>query len=348
MQAPILIIGGGAIGSLVAAQLAQAGETVTLVGRPRSTAAIRRDGLRLSEEGRTTTLRQVQAAASLAEAFTSQPEHRLAILTVKSYDTAAALAELQEATASPPPLLTLQNGLGNEELLAAALGPERVIAGVITTPATVPEPGLVMVERPLKRVGLANLAVEPALPAAQVAGLLGRAGFQVQVYDHWASLKWTKLVMNMLCNASCALLGWSPAQVWADPRLAGLEIAAWREALAVLRRQGSRLVNLGGYPLGTLEPLLRWLPEPLLRPILGRFVIAGRGGKMPSLYLDLAKGKGRSEVAWLNGAVVRTGEAVGLAAPVNRALNEALAAVLSGREPWTHYRDRPESLLERL
>lgn len=348
MNERILVIGAGAIGSLVAAQLAQSGQPVVLAGRARSARAINLDGLRVVENGATTTVHSVEGVDSLAAAFSGGTDYRLAVLAVKSYDTAQAAAELQAATSQPPPVLTLQNGVGNEETLMAALGPDRVLAGVITTPVSAPEPGVVLVERPRRRAGVADVANPGAIPvlgAADAAALLASAGFEARTYPDWRSLKWTKLVMNLLCNASCALLGWPPERVWADPRLASLEIAAWREAMAVVREQGCRLVNLGGYPLAALEPALRALPVAWLRGPLGRFVVGGRGGKMPSLYLDMESGKGRSEVRWLNGAVVDAARRLGQAAPANQALCDSLSAVVCGDEPWDAYRGQPEVLL---
>jgi 2-dehydropantoate 2-reductase len=348
----ILVIGAGAIGSLVAASLAQAGLPVTLAGRARTAQAIRQHGLRLRLGAEVVAVQQIEAAASLAEAFADGAGYHLAVLAVKSYDTAQVVAELQAATPTPPPVLTVQNGVGNEEMLAGALGPARVLAGAITTPVATPEPGYVVLERSSRRLGLADVTGgarqgPPALPAAAVAPLFAQAGFLVRCYGDWRSLKWTKLVMNLLCNASCALLAWTPEQVWADEDLVGLEIAAWREAMAVLHGQGCRLVNLGGYPLALLGPFLRRLPVRMLAAPMRRFVSRGRGGKMPSLYVDLAQSKGRSEVGWLNGAVVHAGRQLSVRTPANRALTEALLAVVAGEEAWTTYRDRPAALLAR-
>lgn len=348
MNDRILVIGAGAIGSLIAASLAQAGRPVTLAGRASAAAAIRQHGLRLRVDANVQAVRHIEVVTSLAEAFAAGAGYGLAVLAVKSYDTVPAVAELLAATSDPPPVLTVQNGVGNEDTLIAALGPTRVLAGAITTPVVTPEPGYVVLERPSRRLGLADIApqsqVDPSL-AATVAPWFAQAGFQTRRYDDWRSLKWTKLVMNLLCNASCALLGWTPAQVWAHPALVKLEIAAWREAMHVMDGLGCRLVNLGGYPLALLRPFLRHLPVRWLTRPMRRFVSGGRGGKMPSLYLDLAHNKGRSEVAWLNGAVVSAGQHLGVRTPANQALSEALSAVVSGATPWTLYRNRPEALL---
>lgn len=352
MTQPYLVVGAGAIGVFVAASLALSGQPVILVARGEAGERIRQAGLRLrTADGEQLSCR-VAVAPSIADALAETPAIELAILAVKSYDTAQAAAELRAATSAPPPVLTLQNGVGNEETVLSALPHGQVIAGAITTPVSVEAPGAVVLERSSRRLGLADVQV-PTDPVAEraslaaVAATFERAGFQVRRYDDWRSLKWTKLVMNLLCNASCALLGWTPEQVWSHPGLVRLEIAAWREAMAVVRRMGLRLVNLGGYPLAQVEPLLRSLPVGLLAPALRPFVVSGRGDKLPSLYLDLRRGKGRSEVAWLNGAVADAGRRLGLATPANRSLTDALLAVVAGKEPWSAYRDRPDTLLNR-
>lgn len=349
MSHRILVIGAGAIGSLVAGHLAQLPVEVTLVGRPTTETAVREHGLRLSEAGDTKIVDNLEVVSSLAAAFSGRQGYQLAILAVKSYDTHQAVTELASITDNPPPVLTLQNGVGNEEILVAQLGQRRVIAGVIATPTSLVEPGHVLVDRPLKHVGLANIG-QPAsglVHAQQLSDLFERAGFTGRTYADWRSLKWTKLVMNLLCNASCALLGWPPQKVWSVPELAGLELAAWQEAMTVLHQVGCHLVNFGGYPLGSVQLLLRQLPASILRRPLGYFVVRGRGEKMPSLYLDLSRNKGRSEVGWLNGAVVRAAAAKELLVPANWVLYDSLSAVVEGRESWEHFRNQPSTLLAR-
>lgn len=341
-----LIIGAGAVGSFVGAKLALSGAEVTLVGRARTVAQIHQRGLILIQRGIAATARNIQAASTIAEALALPRAYDLILLTVKSYDTEAAAAELARATAAPPPILSLQNGVGNEEALAAAFGAERVTAGVITTPLTSPEPGLVEAHKADGLIALAPLTAAPArflLP--DVLAAFRRAGFRTATASDWRALKWSKLLLNLLGNATSAILDWTPRQVFADRRTATLEVKALREALAVLRAQGLAPVRLGNYPV----PLLAWAaetwPESLLRFLLGKMVAGGRGGKMPSLHIDLSAGKGKSEVAYLNGAVARKGAELGIPTPVNRTLTNVLLSLTRGDAPWAYYRDHPERLL---
>lgn len=341
----ILIMGAGAIGGLVGGRLAQHGHTVTLLGRPSLAAAVKNQGLILKEPQGTVALTGIAVVTSLAEAMDRRGRFDLAVLTVKSYDTAALAAELAVSAPADLPVLALQNGVGNEETLVAALGAHRVLSGAITTVVSVPAAGVIEITRP-GEVAVAPVSGEtPRFSPAAVVDMLARSGFRARVTPDHRALKWTKLLMNELCNASCAILGWTPGQVFDDARLAGLEIGAWRETLAVMRTQGIGTIRLGGYPFPQLAPLIRWLPVGLLRRAMARFVVAGRGSKMPSLYLDLVAGKGRTEVPYLNGAVVRAAERAGHRVPVNRTLWQVLQAISAGQEPWSNWQNQPDLLL---
>ena len=329
------------------ARLALAGQQITLIGRPALVEAVQAHGLTLRMGTETQTAPAVNAVPSVAAAFDAAVAFDLAILTVKAYDTAAVMAELAPWRSRLPPLLTLQNGVGNEERLAAILGANRVMAGAITTPVTVTAPGVIEVIR-RGRVALAAVNPKaPAFPALSLAAMFAAAGLPAGVYDDYRALKWTKLLMNQLANATCAILGWTPSQVMADARLADLEIDAWRETLAVMAAQRIRTVTLGGYPFPWFAPLIRTLPHAVIRRALGRLVAGGRGSKAPSLYLDLEAGKGRTEVPFLNGAVV-TAARPGVKTPVNRVLTETLQALSRGDTPWAEWRDQPERLWQKV
>ena len=339
----VLIIGGGAIGCLLSARVAAAGHTVTLVARPVTVDAIRANGLRLVEADGQVVSPQVQTAAALADAFTGGPPFDLAVVSVKAYDTASLAADLHSALPAPPPILSVQNGVGNEETLAAALDAP-ILAGTLTTPVEVLAPGHVRVARPSYK-----FAVAPgpgAVGAERVVDLFQDAGFATQVFEDYRSLKWCKLLMNILANAQSAILGYSPAQIFADKALGNLEVEAWREALAVMAAQGISAIPLAGYPLPQIGPFVRHLPIPLVRPLLGRAIAGGRGSKMPSLYYDLYPSRrGRSEVSWLNGAIASKARELGLHAPVNDTLTHVLLDLVEGRASIETWAGHPERLL---
>lgn len=342
MAVNILIVGAGAIGCLVGGRLALSNVTVTLVGRDYFVRALQeRGGLTIRQGEGQEQIEQIRAVDSVRAAFEGREQDFDAIiLTIKSYDTAAALQEIADALETTghkvPLVLSLQNGVGNEERIAATLDPAHVVAGVITTPVSVPEIAVIRIEKPQFNIGISPW--HPAVAQTPFEALwmaLQRAGFDVEVYPDPRGLKWTKLLMNMVGNASSAILNLPPADVFGDPQLVNLEIEAWREALAVMRADDIKPVNINSYPFATLAPLIRRLPKAVLRPILKAQVAGARGQKMPSLHIDLAKGKPQNEVQWLNGAVVQRGEQLGVATPVNRAFTDILTRMLQNPEQQT-------------
>ena len=347
----VLIVGAGAIGSLVGLMLARAGHGVTLVGRQSYVAAVRARGLGLEEDGRVTrttaengrrTSRANVRAVTSALDVADEP-FDLILLTVKAYDATAAAVQVEPLARRGVPILVLQNGVGGEETVAEVLSKATILSAVITLSVEVLEPGLVRLATTRGGIGLAPTA--PDQSVSELGEVFRGAGFRTSVYRGHRAMKWAKLLLNIIANASPAILGMFPDQVFADHRLFALEQAAFREAVMVMRALGPRPVSLPGYPV----PLFTWaissLPAKLLRPILRKAVVGGRGGKMPSLHIDLSKGKGKSEVEYLNGAVVRYAQELGLDAPVNRALHAVLMGIVKGEIPWEEYRGQPERLL---
>lgn len=341
----VVVIGGGAIGLLVAGNLAQAGEAVALLARPAAAEASARHGLRIVQGGAARATPPIPAATepgALPAQF-QQPE--LAVLCVKSYDTAGALPAL--LALRPAHTLTLQNGIGNEERLADALGAQRVLSGAITSSVTTqPAAGGPTEVTVTKRggVGVAPLDAAGSPGADRAAALLTAAGFAAQRYGDYRALKWSKALLNMLGNATAAILDMPVDAVYADDRLVAVEQRAFDEALAVMQQLRIRPLNLPRYPTALLALAMR-LPRALLYPVLRRAVAGGRGGKAPSLLGDLRRGNARSEGEVLYGAVAAAAERAGVAAPTNAALWRTLQAIATGAEPWERYRNNPDELL---
>jgi 2-dehydropantoate 2-reductase len=130
----------------------------------------------------------------------------------------------------------------------------------------------------------------------------------------------------------------------AHPGLYRLELEALRETFRVMRRAGHAPVDLPGVPVRWLARGV-FLPPWVSQPWLSRSVARGRGDKRPSFHRDL--GGGRSEVNWLNGAVVRGGNDLGVATPANGVLLTTLLERVEGRADPTTWRDRPDRLLDR-
>jgi len=236
-------------------------------------------------------------------------------------------------------LLCPQNGVGNEELLAAEFGADRVVAAALTIPVERDAAGAIV---PANRGGLA-LAPVGSVAHNWLFAAFSRTAIPVQVLSDYRALKWSKLALNVIANASCAILDVLPERLVKLQGMFSLEIRAMRETRAVMTALGLGPVDLPRYPVRALQAAIA-LPEPLVRPLLAGRIAAARGRKPPSLLLDLRAGKGRTEVDALNGAVAAAGNSAGVATPVNAAYANVLGAIARNEVNWAAYRERPEAL----
>jgi 2-dehydropantoate 2-reductase len=117
------------------------------------------------------------------------------------------------------------------------------------------------------------------------------------------------------------------------------------EAIAVMRRLRIQPVNLIDYPSAVLASSAAVLPSPVLRVVLAKRVASGRGGKLPSLLMDLRARRRRSEVGALNGAVAAHAANAGVEAPANAAVARVVAGIAAGTLRWDDYRGHPDRLL---
>jgi 2-dehydropantoate 2-reductase len=308
----VAVLGAGAVGTLLGGLLASSGADVVLLD-PR-VAPDAGDEIVIHEpDGRVVTARIGRAATPAALA--TAPD--LAVLAVKTFDLAAALDDLRAWPATP--VLTIQNGVGAEDLVAAARPGVGHVAGSLTAP--VERPGALEVRwRGRGGIGLAPVAGPVGVLVDELVHAFSTTGLPARRLGDARAMKWSKLVANLVGNALSALADRDPGEIYADPALFDLERRQLLEALAVMRAQGIRVVALPGANVPLLALGVR-LPAPLSRRILARVVGGARAGKSPSLRLHLRGGApGPSEVAWLNGAVVRAGVLYGVATPVNDAL----------------------------
>jgi 2-dehydropantoate 2-reductase len=335
----VLVFGAGAIGSYIGGSLALNGNSVVFIERPEVAQEISQRGLHLELHGKSHTIRSPLLAVSLGEALQSGP-FDIAIFALKSFDTRLALEGFRPYAAALPPFLCLQNGVENEDALRATFGRDKVIAGTVTTAIGRRAAGDIVLER-LRGAGVA--AGHPL--SESLVQTMNKAGLNAQLFPRASDMKWSKMLTNLVGNASSAILDMTPAEIFADPGLYRLELAQLRETLAVMRALGIRSVNLPATPVTLLSLAVRFVPPALARPFLQRAVGSGRGTKMPSFHIDLHSGRGKSEVDYLNGAVVRFGASAGIATPVNQALNTILLELTSRETPIEAFARRPEKLL---
>jgi 2-dehydropantoate 2-reductase len=343
----ILSFGAGAIGTYIGGSLALAGEQVVFVEQPSVADELRQRGLRLNltiDKRRKT--HQILAlppsafvvAPSLEDALRYGP-FDAALFALKSFDTASALEGMKTFAEKLPPILCLSNGVDNESALANVLGADKIIPGTVTSAIGRHAAGDIVLEK-LRGIGIASthLLSDKLLASAKAAYLNPRA------FSNAAAMKWSKMLTNLIANPTSAILNMSAAEILADKRLYELEIRMLRECIAVMEAQKIPVVDLPGTPVRALAFGTR-LPLWASKPLLARAAGAGRGGKMPSFHIDLYSGRGKSEVEYLHGAVVRAGEKFGIPTPVNKLLTETLMKLTNKEIPLEEFAHQPEKLL---
>jgi 2-dehydropantoate 2-reductase len=334
----IVGIGAGAIGGFVGGKLAAAGQDVTFVDRPHLADIVREKGLRVIEPENETTVHPI-VTTELAQAFVGSPAD-LALLCVKTFHTQAAVDELRPFAAQFRFVLSLQNGISNEDILCQAFGADKVIAGTITHPVVVPELGAVRSEKKKGGIGLAPAGRQDITSWVE---LFNKTGIVTRGYADYRAMKWSKLLLNIIGNATSAILNMNTLRVFNDQRLVALEVAQLREAIAVMRALNLRPVSLPGYPVPLLVMALRFLPTPVVGLVMRPLVVSGRKEKLPSLLIELNRGSGNSEVDEINGAIVRVGQTVGVPTPVNATLTATLNLMTQmpvQREAWNQNVER--------
>ncbi len=302
----IAVLGAGAIGSATGALLARTGHEVVLIGRPEVVERVRQAGLQVDG-----SLGSFSVNLDAATRLDARPD--LALLAVKTQDVEAAVRE-SRGYLEGVPLVTMQNGVRSDSIVASLLPAEYLLSSVVQLTTTYLTPGQVtIVERGHLLLGRPTGPHDALVD--RVAAMLDRA-VPTTVADDLVGAHWLKLLMN-LNNAVPALTNLSLFEVTRDPFLRRLSVRIMREGAAVVDAAGIRLAPLDGVSPRTVRLLTR-LPTPLASRVFASR--AGRlGGGVPilgSTLQSLRRGK-PSEIDYLNGEIVRRGRERGVPTPVN-------------------------------
>ena len=333
----VLVIGAGAVGSFLGATLAEAGETVCLLRRS-GTAGFRQEMLTLGEPSGDVRDVQVGVAGSV-DAVPWMPD--ILLFAVKMPDLPGALETAAHWPAAT--VLAVENGVGADDLIVDERPAAWLIAGSLTASLET-DRGTI---RRLSRggLGLARVRGEGDGLVRELVAAFRSGGLRAAALSDAQEMRWSKLLANLLGNATSALLDVDPEVAYRDPDVFAIERRALREALAVMRALELQPVALPGADVRLLTVASR-LPAALVRPIMVRVVARGRGGKSPSLRRHLESGRGPSEVSWLNGAVDRAARLVGRRAPVNLRLSELVEECTRDPERRAWFRGRPDRLAQ--
>lgn len=340
----IAVLGTGAIGSSIAADLVRAGRAVTLVDQwPAHVEAMRELGLTVAFRDADTFNVPVRAL-HLCDLAAARERFDLVILASKSNDARWLAEFIRPWLAEDGVLVGAQNGM-NDEALAAIVGASRVIGCVVELQAELFDPGRIQRnttrERTWFSVGESDGSYSERVRA--VAALLGEVG-RCDVSANIAGAKWTKLIANTMTMGPFSLFGLRNNEAAALPGMFELSVRLGRESLAVGSALGYRIEPIFGIRAdefaGSSDENLVTTMQTLLSHV-------GRGRTAP--IHDHLKGR-ESEIAWISGLVARRGRELGIPTPVNAAVaeldrqinageramspeNRAALEALAGREP---------------
>jgi 2-dehydropantoate 2-reductase len=295
---PLIIVGTGAMACLFAARLSAAGVPFSMLGSwPEGVAALRQGGVRVTEQDgkqKTYPVHVVTEPSACAGA-------RFALVLVKSWQTEHSAQQLSQCLEEQGLALTLQNGMGNREKLALALGSQRVALGVTTAGAYLLGPGHV---RPAGE-GVITLGLHSHMKP--LADILRAAGFIVESASDTNILLWGKLVINAAINPLTALLRIPNGELLTRPPARALLSSVARESAAVAVAKGVDL--------------------PYPDPVVATESIASRtANNYSSMLQDVLRGA-PTEVDAISGAIVQASEQTGVPAPINRTLWQLVKAL---------------------
>jgi 2-dehydropantoate 2-reductase len=314
----VLVAGAGALGSVFGGFLRRAGLEVTLLGRAGHLDAIGRGGLTIDGIWGT---HHIDGFASATDAAALRGPFDAILLAVKSYDTAAMAKAVAPLLADTGVAISLQNGLGNVEVLEEAVGPHRALGARVIFGAIIAAPGHVRVTVFADPTAVGALApgAHPERDAAarRWAEIIDRAGVPAAATDRLAALLWAKVFYNAALNPLGALLGVHYGALPEQPESRALMDRVIDEAFAVARAE---------------NVALPWPnPADYQREFYDRLVPATYDHRS-SMLQDLERGR-RTEIDAINGAVWHRGAARGINTPVNETLTRLVHAVEAQPNP---------------
>lgn len=309
----IAVVGAGAVGSLIGGLLARAGEDVTLIGRKVHVDAIHEKGL--SIEG---ALGAMSVPVKAAETLDFRPD--LVLLSVKTQDVESTCKSIK-AFIKDTTVITLQNGVSSDNILASFVPKENIVSGVIMLNAQYLEPGKIT----YARVGSLLISEAFGSNGKRIRGiqsLLNRA-IMTDISDNIRGAHWSKLLLNNLGNGLEAMTGLTVGECMDHKELRIIGIHILREGYRVIRKAGIILAPLPGVPVSMLKVISM---SPLL--IASRILRSSMGSlkTVSSTLQSLRRGR-PTEIDYLNGEIVRLGKQLRVPTPCNSKVVKAVKRV---------------------
>jgi 2-dehydropantoate 2-reductase len=296
----IVMMGSGGVGGYYGARLAQAGHEVTFVARGAHLQAIRRSGLRVKSELGDAQVQPARAVEDPAQAGAADA----IVVAVKLWDLDGAAQAIRPIVGAQTIVVSLQNGVDKDDVLARAVGKQHVIGGVTHIAAVIAEPGVIAQTGKLQRVTVGELDGSRSARVDALVAALQAGRVEAAASDDIRRVTWEKFVFLTAISGMTALTRKPIGPVREHPLTRAMLLDALRETAAVARAEGVAL------PEGLVEQQTKMIDG--LAPAM-----------FSSMAQDLLRGR-PLELEWLSGSVVRRGEGRGVPTPAHRAIQAGL------------------------
>jgi len=294
----IVVVGAGALGGLVGAQLAVGGEDVTFIEiNEARTRLLNETGLYVAEGNKGETCVPVRVVTSVE----GLPIADLVFISVKTYQTEPALRACLPVIGPDTFVLSMQNGIGNTDTMAEIIEPHQVLSGITYHSIQHVGPNRIRYRPGIKPIQIAPYDGKITPEIVAVGEVFRKSGLNTEVAEQIDDVIWQKLLHNAVVNPVSALTGLTCRELLDDPHLQSFMRDLCFEIIAVMKARGIPIVE----------------EDDPYAPVVNSQKALGKN--RPSMWQDLARSY-RTEVDAINGAVVREAEKLGLDAPHNRGL----------------------------
>jgi 2-dehydropantoate 2-reductase len=306
----IAMMGSGGVGGFFGGRLARAGYDVSFVARGSHLAAMRERGLLIESEAHgdihVPTVRATDDPAAIGPVD-------FVILSVKLWDTEAAIRQMKPMLKPGTAVLSLQNGVIKDDILRRELGDGPVMGGVCYVATTIARPGVILQTGTMQRAVIGEYDGRPSERSRLLHEALLKSGVNAELSTDVRRAIWEKFAFLVGISATTAAMRTTIGPIRKNPRARAFLLEIFRETVAVGRARGIALPD--DYADACLARA-DGLPEEMTA----------------SMAHDLQRGN-RLEVEWLSGGVARLGEAASVPTPANRAVWDILALYAEGRKP---------------
>ncbi len=296
----VAVVGAGGTGAFYGGALARAGAEVTMIARGPHLEAIKSNGLQL----KSVLLGDFLINSAVTDDMSSIGAVDLVILAVKSWGTDAAIDSMSGLVDDDTVIISTQNGVDSERLLADAFGAEHVLGCTAVVSAMITEPGVVNQAGGPGSLEIGELFGGPSDRVADLVGRFVEAGLAAQAHNNIQLALWQKFIFICALSGMTALTRKPIGEIWAQPTTTEMYFQVLTEVATVGRAEGVDI------PESTVADLLSGTQarEPFIIGSMGHDLIAGNP----------------IEIGLLNGRVVELGKQHGVPTPANFAIDAAL------------------------